>query len=43
MRLGHAILCVVPMAVALGADSNAAARPEVTFTKDVAPILQRSC
>src|SRR5512140_645222 len=43
MRLEHAILCVVPMAVALGADSNTAARPEVTFTKDVAPILQRSC
>src|SRR5258708_27828495 len=44
MRLGHAILCVVPVAIALGADTNTAARPvEVTFTKDVAPILQRSC
>src|SRR5712691_7512871 len=44
MRLGNAILWVVPMAVALGADTNTAARPvEVTFTKDVAPILQRSC
>src|SRR5450631_3303443 len=43
MRLGHAILCVVPMAVALGADTNTPARPEVTFAKDVAPILQRSC
>ena len=44
MRLHPVILCVVPMAVALGADSNSAARPgETTFTRDVAPILQRSC
>ena len=44
MRLGPVIWCVVPVAVALGADTTTAARPaEVTFTKDVAPILQRSC
>jgi hypothetical protein len=44
MRLGCAFVCVVPLAIALGADSTAPARPpEVTFTKDVAPILQRSC
>src|SRR2546421_6557024 len=44
MRLSLAILCVVPVAVALGADTNTAAPPvEVTFTKDVAPILQRAC
>src|SRR6266850_166113 len=43
MRLERAILCVVPMAVALGADSTTPARPEVTFAKDVVPILQRSC
>ncbi len=37
-------MCVVPLAIALGADSTAPARPaEVTFTKDVAPILQRAC
>src|SRR5580658_3096910 len=44
MRLGPAIWCVVPVAVALGADSTTPARPvEVTFTKDVAPILERAC
>src|ERR1700676_5275765 len=44
MRLHPAILCILPVAIALGADTNTAARPtESTFSKDVAPILQRSC
>src|SRR5258705_3152301 len=41
MRLGASILLVISAAAALGADSVASA--PVTFTKDVAPILQRSC
>ncbi len=41
MRPGHAICCIVPIAIALGADSGTPR--EVTFTKDVAPILRRSC
>src|SRR3979490_2051207 len=44
MRLHPAILCIIPVAIALGADTNTAARPaEITFSKDVAPILQPSC
>src|SRR5258707_1338418 len=41
MRIGASILLVISAAAALGADSVASA--PVTFTKDVAPILQRSC
>src|SRR6266704_3618203 len=49
MRIGFSILLVVSLAgmtqsAALGADSDKPAPPrEVTFTKDVAPILQLSC
>src|ERR1700712_2296707 len=44
MQLKHAILCILPVAVAFGADSNAPTRSvESTFSKDVAPILQRAC
>src|SRR5579863_6053952 len=43
MRTGLSMLFVVSLAV-LGADTEKPARPaEVTFSKDVAPILQRSC
>ena len=41
MRLGPAIICIVPIAAALGAGADTAA--EVTFSKDIAPILQRAC
>ena len=37
-----AVLCVTPASVAAQA-VPATANPEVTFTKDIAPILQRSC
>jgi hypothetical protein len=49
MRIGLSILLVVSVAcvtqsLALGADSDKAAQPgEVTFSKHVAPILQRAC
>src|SRR6266705_3407779 len=49
MRIGISILLVASLAgmtqsAALGADSDQPAPPrEVTFTKDVAPILQLSC
>src|SRR5207248_5627375 len=49
MRIGLSILFVVsvagmPQAAALGADSDKPVQPAtVTFSKDVAPILERSC
>src|SRR5579863_7176782 len=43
MRTGLSMLFVVSVSV-FGADTEKPARPaEVTFSKDVAPILQRSC
>lgn len=41
--LGGSVLLVAPMGVDLSAQAPAARPGEVTFTKDVAPILQRSC
>src|ERR1700755_1231955 len=43
MRLHPAILCIIPVAIALGADTNTAARPAATpFSTGGGPVLERS-
>ena len=43
MRIGFMNLVPVGLAAIVGVAASAPAQSQVTFTKDIAPILQRSC